>query len=43
MDLNVDVALAHPYDPDAFLDVTAPGWEQRLGRHKTARVAKAPG
>ncbi len=33
VDLNVDVAVAHPYDPDAFLDVTAAGWEQRLGRH----------
>lgn len=31
-DLDIDVALAHPYSPDAFLDVTAPGWEKRLGR-----------
>jgi galactonate dehydratase len=32
VDLNIDVARAHPYDPDAFLDVTDPSWEQRLGR-----------
>jgi galactonate dehydratase len=32
VDLNLDVALAHPYDADAFLDVTASSWEQRLGR-----------
>ena len=32
VDLNLDVVRAHPYDPDAFLDITAPGWEQRLGR-----------
>jgi galactonate dehydratase len=31
LELNVDVARAHPYDPRAFLDVTATGWEQRLG------------
>jgi hypothetical protein len=23
---------AHPYDADAFLDVTAASWEQRLGQ-----------
>jgi galactonate dehydratase len=33
VDLNLDVALAHPYDPDAFLDVTSEGWEHRLGSH----------
>jgi galactonate dehydratase len=37
VDLNLDVALAHPYDPDAFLDITAPGWEQRVGRHEQAQ------
>jgi galactonate dehydratase len=31
VDLDVDVARAHPYDPHAYLDVTATGWEQRLG------------
>jgi galactonate dehydratase len=33
VDLNLDVALAHPYDPAAFLDVTSEGWEHRLGSH----------
>lgn len=36
VELDVDVARAHPYDPDAYLDVTAEGWEQRLG-------SRAPG
>jgi galactonate dehydratase len=31
VDLDLDVVLAHPYDSGAFLDITAPGWEQRLG------------
>lgn len=31
LDLNTDVAREHPYDPRAFLDVTASGWERRLG------------
>ena len=31
VDLDLDVALAHPYDPSAFLDVTSEGWEHRLG------------
>jgi galactonate dehydratase len=31
IDLDLDVARAHPYDPRAYLDVTAAGWEQRLG------------
>lgn len=33
VDLNMDEIAAHPYDPKAFLDVTAEGWEQRLGKH----------
>jgi galactonate dehydratase len=32
LDINIDVAEAHPYDRNAFLDVTAPDWERRLGR-----------
>jgi galactonate dehydratase len=37
IDLDVDVALAHPYDPEAYLDVHQPGWERRLGaRHDRA-------
>jgi galactonate dehydratase len=33
VDLDLEVARAHPYDPAAYLDVTAPGWELRLGQH----------
>jgi len=29
--LNLDVARAHPYDPHAYLNVFAEGWEKRLG------------
>jgi galactonate dehydratase len=29
--LDLDVAAAHPYDPDAYLDVHQDGWERRLG------------
>jgi galactonate dehydratase len=39
VDLNLEVALAHPYDPNAFLDVTSEGWEHRLGSHEP----RAPG
>jgi galactonate dehydratase len=42
VDLNVDVALAHPYDPGAFLDVTEPGWERRLGRRQVASAGAPP-
>ena len=31
LDLNLDVAREHPYDPAAYLDVYQPGWEKRLG------------
>jgi galactonate dehydratase len=31
VDLDLDVVRSHPYDPDAYLDITAAGWEQRLG------------
>ncbi len=31
LDLDLDVVRAHPYDPHAYLDVTATGWERRLG------------
>ncbi len=30
--LNLDVAREHPYDPKAYLNVFAEGWEKRLGR-----------
>jgi galactonate dehydratase len=32
IDLNLDVIRAHPYDPHAYLNVHAEGWEKRLGR-----------
>ncbi len=32
LDLNLETVAAHPYDPRAFLDVTANGWEKRLGQ-----------
>ena len=34
LELNPKVARAHPYDPDAYLNVHAEGWEKRLGRKK---------
>lgn len=32
IDLNIDVALAHPYDPDSYLNIFAEDWQMRLGR-----------
>lgn len=32
IDFDDDVAHAHPYDPDAYLDIHEPGWEKRLGQ-----------
>ena len=31
LDLIDEVALAHPYDPTAYLNVYAEGWERRIG------------
>jgi galactonate dehydratase len=31
IDLNVEVARAHPYDPKAYLNIFEEGWEKRLG------------
>ena len=31
VDLDLEVVLDHPYDPGAYLDITAADWEQRLG------------
>jgi galactonate dehydratase len=36
LDLNTDVALAHPYDPEAFLNIFEEGWERRLGSRSSA-------
>ena len=32
-----DVARAHPYDPDAYLDIHRTGWERRLGQAGAAQ------
>lgn len=32
VELDLEVALAHPYDPSAYLDIWSEGWERRLGR-----------
>jgi len=32
LDLNIDVAREHPYDPNAYLNVSKEGWEKRLGQ-----------
>jgi len=32
IDLNLDVAREHPYDPSAVLNINEEGWERRLGR-----------
>ena len=32
IDLNFYAIKHHPYDPDAYLNVHAEGWEKRLGR-----------
>ena len=32
IDLNLEVIKAHPYDPEAYLNVHAEGWERRLGQ-----------
>ena len=34
LELDDAVSLAHPYDPDAYLNVHAEGWEKRLGARK---------
>ncbi len=32
IDLNVEVALEHPYNPDSYLNIYKEGWEKRLGQ-----------
>lgn len=34
IELNDEVARAHPYDPKAFLNIHAEGWEKRLGQKR---------
>ena len=36
IDLNIDAIKAHPYDPHAYLNVHAEGWERRLGTGREA-------
>ena len=36
LDLNLDVARAHPYDPQAYLNIYQDGWEKRLGQSPEA-------
>lgn len=31
IDLDIEAIRAHPYDPDAYLNVHEKGWERRLG------------
>jgi galactonate dehydratase len=38
VDLVDEVAAAHPYDENAYLNVWAEGWERRLGRKGTANA-----
>ncbi len=38
--LNLDVARAHPYDPKAYLNVFAEGWEKRLGTTPAAKKSR---
>jgi galactonate dehydratase len=37
LELVDEVAAAHPYDPNAYLNVYADGWERRLGREGEVR------
>jgi galactonate dehydratase len=34
VELNMDVAREHPYDPEAYLNIYQEGWEKRLGQPK---------
>ncbi|MCW5557249.1 MAG: mandelate racemase/muconate lactonizing enzyme family protein, partial [Verrucomicrobiae bacterium] len=32
LELNLEIAREHPYDPDAYLNIHREGWERRLGQ-----------
>ncbi len=32
IDLNIEVALEHPYNPESYLNIYKEGWEKRLGQ-----------
>jgi galactonate dehydratase len=36
IDLNLDVIARHPFDPNAYLNIFAKGWEKRLGTARTS-------
>ncbi len=38
IDINMEVAREHPYDPHAYLNVNKPGWEKRLGEDGSRRA-----
>ncbi len=38
LDLNLDVARAHPYNPSAYLNIYQDGWEKRLGQPTSANT-----
>jgi galactonate dehydratase len=37
VDLNLDVARQHPYDPSAYLNIHLTGWEKRLGQDSSRK------
>ena len=37
LDVDFDVARAHPYDPKAYLNIYQDGWEKRLGQQAHGR------
>lgn len=41
VDLNIEVAREHPYDPTAYLNVHVTGWEKRLGQNSSRRTSQA--
>ena len=34
LELDLEVARAHPYDPSAVLNIYQDGWEKRIGRRR---------
>ncbi len=40
IDLNIEAIKAHPFDPHAYLNIFAEGWERRLGRSAKSTAAK---
>ena len=40
IELNVDVARKHPYNPSAYLNIHREGWEKRLGQDGSPETVK---